>query len=94
MYQKLILPLAVGALALGGTASAAPLSGAASGARNLDMVVQVHGCHSNWEPGPGGKVHRHRKNCDRVVPREYRERPADWEQRNCVQVGPLWICEP
>ena len=100
MYQKrklILLPaFAAGVFFLGGVASAAPISGAgaASSAMNLYEVLHVHGCHQSWERGPGGRLHRHRRgNCARVNPREFRERPGDWQQRACVQVGPVWVCE-
>lgn len=57
-------------------------------------VIQVHGCHRNWQRGPRGNLHRHVGwNCRRVNARRYRSRPRDWGRRNCVKVGPVWLCD-
>lgn len=57
-------------------------------------VIQVGGCHRNWQRGLRGNLHRHvGRDCRRVNAREYRSRPRDWGRRNCVKVGPVWLCD-
>jgi hypothetical protein len=63
--------------------------------RRLIVDAQMRGrraCHRDWRRyGPNRMVRFVGPRCVREVRRTYRTRPRD--RRNCVQVGPLWLCE-
>lgn len=84
----------VGAVAIASapTEAMSPLGGKVHSAGS--EVIQVGGCHRNWQRGRRGNLHRHvGRDCRRVNARQYRSRPRDWGRRNCVKLGPVWLCD-
>jgi hypothetical protein len=66
---------------------------AASGGLIVDAQMRGRrACHRDWRRyGPNRMVRFVGPRCVREVRRTYRTRPRD--RRNCVQVGPLWLCD-